>query len=123
MRIEKSRFPNESIPAWMACGESPCAPRSCTRSPTVPARAPGATAAPAMANTRATTTRLRFDGISIELQRQLQICRFVAREGHRILAGVTRRAIGRATRADGGQQPFEAEITNAVCADVFLNLL
>src|SRR5687767_4352138 len=58
-------------------------------------------------------SRRRRGVVAVQLQRQLQIGRLVARERHRIHAGVARGAVLRAAAVDRSRQPLETEIADA----------
>src|SRR5262245_50656833 len=63
------------------------------------------------------------DRLFVQLERQLQVARLVARKLDRIDAGVARRAIRFAFSADGAEQPFLREVRDAVGLDVIANLV
>src|SRR5687767_1019884 len=64
-----------------------------------------------------------FLQLRVELQGKLQVGGFVAREGHRILAGVAGRAVFRPATLDPRCQTFEAEIGDAVSVEVLPDFL
>src|SRR5687767_1649915 len=99
--------PSRSMAARSSCGDAGEGPRSGPCACTTAAQ----TIAPAMVSLR---DRLRLffrqgDFAGIELQGQLQVRVFVARECHGVLACIARGAVMLPARPDGVQEPLEAE--------------
>src|SRR6476661_6189751 len=59
----------------------------------------------------------------LEFEGELKIAGFVARERHRIDAGVAGRAVGRARTVDGAEQTAEAQVLHAVGLDEVANFI
>src|SRR6185312_168384 len=66
---------------------------------------------------------LSLGRIGVELQSQLKVRSLVSRKCDGVVAGVTRRAIRRASRANGREHSLETQIPDAVGSDVLLNLV
>src|ERR1700737_3145428 len=110
----------------MASEERACGPRSAAAAAAA-ARGPGGWGSTARAHSSprsvSETHELCLDRIAIKFQRQLKISGLVTRKRDGVLACIARRAIRSTPRPDRGEQPFQAEVANAVGIDIFPNLL
>src|SRR5688572_1674650 len=68
-------------------------------------------------------TRLHRHRLWIELQRQLEIRRVIARERHRIDTRVARRAVAGSPARHGAGEPVQAQIGDAVGVEILTDFL